>query len=108
MGQAVLERLGYEVTAMTSADEALEVFKANTGTFDLVITDQTMPYKTGVQFSKELLAIKPDLPIILCTGFSKKISEKDIKAIGIRELALKPLEIKKMAEIIRRVLDAGN
>jgi PAS domain S-box-containing protein len=107
MGQAVLERLGYQVTAMNSADEALELFKSKPDDFGLVITDQTMPEMTGMQFSKELLAIRPDIPIILCTGFSKKLSEKDIKAIGIRELAMKPLEIRKMAEIIRRVLD-GN
>ncbi len=108
MGQAVLERLGYQVTARTSADEALEIFRANPDDFDLVITDQTMPDMTGVQFSKELLAIRPDIPIILCTGYSKKLSEKDLKAIGIRELAMKPLEIKTMAAIIRRVLDGSN
>ena len=108
MGQAILERLGYQVTVNTSSVEALEIFRAHPDKFDLLITDQTMPDKTGVQLAKELLKIRPDIPIILCTGFSTKISEKDIKAIGIREFAMKPLEIQKMSEIIRRALDENN
>ena len=63
---------------------------------------------TGMQLAKELLRIRPDMPIVLCTGYSKIISEEDVKAVGIREFAMKPLEMKKMAEIIRRVLDADN
>ena len=108
MGQAVLERLGYQVTVNTSPVKALEAFRAQPDKFDLVITDQTMPDKTGVQLAKELLKIRPDIPIILCTGFSTKISEEDIKAIGIREFVMKPLEIQEMAEIVRRALDKNN
>jgi PAS domain S-box-containing protein len=108
MGQALLERLGYWVTVNTSPEKALEIFRKDPYGFDLLITDQTMPKMTGMQLAKELLRIRPDMPIVLCTGYSKIISEEDVKAVGIREFAMKPLEMKKMAEIIRRVLDADN
>lgn len=107
MAQQMLERLGYSVTVKTSSLEALEVFKAQPDHFALVITDQTMPHMTGADLAKELLRIRPDIPIILCTGFSEVISAEEAKTLGIREFVMKPFATREIAEITRHVLD-GN
>jgi signal transduction histidine kinase/ActR/RegA family two-component response regulator len=108
MGQAMLERLGYSVTVQTSSLEALSTFKNQPNAFDLVITDQTMPGMTGADLAREMLQIRPNLPIILCTGYSNLISEEKAKSLGIKGFALKPLARKDIAGIIRKVLDAGD
>ena len=100
-----LESLGYSVVAKTSAIEALELFKAQKDRFDLVITDMTMPQMTGENLAKELMKIKPDIPVILCTGFSTKIDGKKAMAMGIRAFVLKPISKQKIAGVIRAVLD---
>jgi signal transduction histidine kinase len=102
--QNMLERLGYRVIGKTDPREVLEIFKAQPDAFDLLITDQTMPHLTGGKLAQELLGIRPDLPIILCTGFSEVIHEEDAKALGIREFAMKPLTVRDMADRIRRAL----
>jgi PAS domain S-box-containing protein len=107
MAQQMLERLGYSVVATTSSLEALEVFKAQPDHFALVITDQTMPHMTGADLAKELMRIRPDIPIILCTGFSEVISAEEAKTLGIREFVMKPFATREIAEIARHVLD-GN
>ena len=101
----MLERLGYDVTARISSLEALQTFKNQPEDFDLVITDQTMPGMTGETLARRILQIRPDVPIILCTGYSTVISEQKAKSIGIREFALKPLVKKDVAKLIRKVLD---
>ncbi|MDI6688012.1 MAG: response regulator [Desulfobacterales bacterium] len=105
MFKQMLERLGYEVEAKTSSIEALELFKSRPDRFDIVITDMTMPNMTGNRLAEELMSIRPDIPIIICTGFSKKITEEKAKEIGIRKFILKPLSISGMAKAIREVLD---
>jgi PAS domain S-box-containing protein len=105
MVQGMLEHLGYDVTARTSSVEALEAFRTLPQKFDIIITDQTMPNITGEELAKELLRIRPDIPIILCTGFSEIISEEKAKSIGIREYIMKPILKNKMARTIRQVLD---
>jgi PAS domain S-box-containing protein len=100
-----LAKLGYEVVATTSSVEALHIFHNQPDRFDLVITDQTMPHMTGKQLAKELLHLRPDLPIILCTGFSEMVTPDKTKASGIREYVLKPVTQRDMAESIRRVLN---
>ena len=100
-----LERLGYRVTARTSSLEALELFKKQPDQFDLVITDMTMPKMAGHRFAEEVMKIRPDIPVILCTGFSEQISKEKAKAMGIKAYAMKPLVLRDMANIIRRVLD---
>jgi len=107
IGQKMLTRLGYRVTARTSSAEALEVFRQNPDEFDLVITDMTMPTMTGDVLARKLLAIRPDIPIIACTGYSEKISPEIIQEIGIKELAMKPVVMTDIAQMIRRVLDAA-
>ena len=88
----------------TSSLEALEIFRAQPEKFDLVITDMTMPNMTGVALSGELLRIRPDIPIILCTGFSDKISAEKARAVGIRELLMKPVSTHDLTDAIRKVL----
>ena len=107
MIKQMLEELGYQVTARISSIEALEVFSEHPEKFDLVIADQTMPNLTGSQLSRELLAIRPDIPIILCTGFSEVITEEKAKAEGIRAFVMKPIVRSKFARTIREVLDKG-
>jgi len=105
MGQQMLERLGYKVTAKTSGIEVLEIFRAHPDDFDVVITDQTMPNMTGAELAEELMRIRPDIPIILCTGFSEVISEEKAQSKGIRGFLMKPITTQEMAGTIRRVLD---
>jgi CheY-like chemotaxis protein len=105
MEKQMLERLGYKVTARTSSIETLEAFRAAPDKLDLVITDMTMPNMTGVQLAKKLLEIRPDIPIIICTGFSEKISEDKAKAMGIRGYVMKPVVKSELAKKIREVLD---
>lgn len=101
----MLDRLGYMVVPKTNSIEALETFRKNPEGFDLVITDLTMPKMTGAEFTKELMRLRPDIPIILCTGYSELMGEEEAKAIGIREFFRKPIRAQKMLEKIRSVLD---
>ena len=105
MSTQLLERLGYRVTARTSSREALAKFSAAPQDVDLVITDMTMPQLTGKELAAARLQIRPDLPIILCTGFSEIITEEAAQQVGIKAFTLKPIIMKELAETIRRVLD---
>ena len=105
MGGRILKGLGYAVTTRTSSVEALELFRAKPDEFDLVITDMTMPNMTGDQLAAELMKIRFDIPIILCTGYSKKISARTASDIGIRAFAYKPVVRADLAQTVRRVLD---
>jgi PAS domain S-box-containing protein len=102
--QHMLERIGYRVFAKTRAPEALETFRAQPDAFDLVITDQTMPELTGANLAREVLRIRPDMPVILYTGYSETLDEEEARSIGIRDFALKPLTVRDLAERIRRAL----
>ncbi|MCJ7539742.1 MAG: response regulator [Desulfobacterales bacterium] len=105
VGRYRLERLGYKIEAKTSPVEALEAFNANPDQFDLVITDMSMPQMTGDQLVKEILKTRPDMPTILCTGFSEKIDEDKAKEIGIRQYIEKPINRRDLAFMVRKVLD---
>ena len=104
LGKQMLERLGYKVECKTSSIEALEAFRAKPEDFDLVITDMTMPNMTGEMLARELIGIRPDIPIILCTGFSETTSEEKAKEVGVREFVMKPLEMNLLAKTIRKIL----
>ena len=104
IGKRMLQRLGYRVTAKTSSTEAFELFRQAPDEFDLVVTDMTMPDMTGDILARKLIAIRPDIPIIVCTGYSEKINSDIIREIGIKELALKPVIMKDIAQMIDRVL----
>jgi PAS domain S-box-containing protein len=105
LGENMLAKLGYHVVTRTSPIEAIEAFKANPDKFDLVISDMTMPNMTGDMLAKELMKIRPDIPVIICTGFSEQISADKVKAIGISGFLMKPLTIRELARTVRRVLD---
>ena len=105
IGRRRLERLGYQVEARTDPVEALDLFRADPDQFDLVITDMTMPRITGDNLVKEILKIRPDMPTILCTGFSEKIDEEKAKKIGVREYIDKPFDQGKLSRLVRKVLD---
>ena len=105
MGIEMLESLGYEVTTATNGMKALDLFKKHPHAFDLVITDMTMPQMTGDEMAKEMISVRPDVPVILCTGFSSMITEEKSKALGIRAFLMKPIVMREMADTIRKVLD---
>jgi signal transduction histidine kinase/CheY-like chemotaxis protein len=106
MGKGMLERiLGYSVTAKTDSSEALDLFQKNPSEFDLVITDQTMPNITGIELSVKLLAIRPNLPIILCTGYSSTVDRAKARQVGISEFVSKPFNKYEIAKLLRQVLD---
>jgi PAS domain S-box-containing protein len=101
----MLGQLGYDVTIMTSSVEALERFQGQSGFFDLLITDQTMPGITGIELAHRALHIRSTLPIILYSGFSEDITAEKARAMGIQEFLMKPLALEELARVIRRVLD---
>jgi CheY-like chemotaxis protein len=104
IAKEMLESLAYEVVGTTSPVKALELFTANPEKFDLVITDMAMPKMTGVELAKECMGIRPDIAIILCTGFSEAVTEEEAKAMGIRAFLLKPIFKDKLALTITQVL----
>jgi CheY-like chemotaxis protein len=103
--QSMLSKLGYNVTTFTDSTQALVQFKASPDRFDIVLTDQSMPNLTGLELSKEILKIRNNIPIILCTGYSKFVDEKTAKEAGIRDFCLKPLSKNEIARKIRYHLD---
>ena len=105
MGQ-VLSALGYRVTTVRESRNALRLFRENPESFDLVITDMTMPDMTGAELAREILRFRPSTPVILCTGYSELISEEEALRMGIRRFLMKPLFMGDVAREIRAVLDA--
>ena len=101
----LLEGLGYRVTTHISPEATLAEFRQHPEAFDLVITDMAMPKLTGTQLTHELLTIRPDLPIILCTGFSETVNAEIAKTLGIKEFIMKPVLRNELAKTIRKVLD---
>ncbi|WP_319574887.1 ATP-binding protein [uncultured Desulfobacter sp.] len=101
----MLNRLGYRVTMHTSSLDALECFRENPEAFDLLLTDGTMPGLTGDRLAQEVLAIRPDIPILLCTGFSEKIDRQKAKHLGIKGFLMKPVVKSDMARMVRQILD---
>lgn len=105
MASQILMRLGYRVETRTSSVEALERFRSGPDDFDLIITDMTMPNMAGDRMAVEAMRIRPDIPVIICTGYSKKLSERASADIGIRAIVHKPVVRAELAEAVRRVLD---
>ncbi|WP_306549328.1 PAS domain S-box protein [Desulfobulbus sp.] len=108
MGQSMLERLGYEVTVHASSADALADFQRYPNRFDALITDQTMPGMTGLALARRILHLRPDLPIILCTGYSRLVDEDQVRSCGIRGFVMKPFSIKEVAALLRTVLDTSD
>ncbi len=100
LGKILLDKLGCEVVGLRSSQKALDIFRKDPDSFDLVIADQTMPHLTGYELSKLLLDVRPDLPIIMITGHSDIVDEQKAKAIGIREFLMKPLNLATLAKAL--------
>jgi CheY-like chemotaxis protein len=107
LGIRVLEKFGYNVTGKTSCVEALALFETAPDTFDLVITDMAMPRMIGTKFAEKLIKIRPDIPIIICTGFSDKLDHETAKALGIKDYLHKPILINDLSSKVRNVLDTA-
>ena len=105
MERLMLEKLGYRISAFTNSLEALAAFKSDPGDYDLVISDRGMPNMTGEQLAKELMAIRSELPIILCTGFSNEADEQYARVLGVKGFLMKPVTKADLAAMIRKVLD---
>ena len=105
VGSQILRRLGYRVASATCGEEAIDIFRKNPDRFDLIITDQTMPRINGIELAKQILSIRSDIPIILCTGYSELVSKEKAKKLGIAEFLMKPLFSEELANVVRKVLD---
>ena len=108
IGKNLLEVLGYQVETRTSPNEALEALQAQPDKYDLLITDMTMPKMNGDKLSVEIKKIKPNLPIIICTGFSKTMSREKATEMGINSILMKPLTLVDLAYTVKKVLDGVN
>jgi len=104
-GRSFLKSLGYHVETEIDSVAALAKFTADPAAFDLIITDQTMPEITGLELARSMLSLRPDLPIILCTGYSAALSEKEVYSAGIKKFLAKPLDTRILADAVREVLD---
>ena len=107
IGKQMLERLGYKVDTRTSSIEALNLFKADPHQFDLIITDIVMPNMTGDKLADKMMDIRPDIPIVLCTGYSEKFTRKHASEMGIDTFLMKPLVMRDLAGTVRQALTAN-
>jgi len=105
MYQGTLSRLGYTVTTYNSSEEALEVFRSSPDSFDLIITDQTMPNLSGTELTRKILQIRKKIPVILCTGYSTMVSEEKATEVGVDRFVMKPVSRSDLATVVREVLD---
>lgn len=103
----LLERLGYQANGQTDSRTALALFRSDPGAFDLIISDQTMPNLSGDELAKMVKAVSPDVPVIICSGYSAKLDEEKASLAGISAYLMKPVENRTLAETVRKVLDGG-
>jgi CheY-like chemotaxis protein len=105
IGKRLLDSLGYTTVSVTDPEKALDMVRKDPNKFDLLITDMAMPDMTGDQLVIETLKVRQDMPMIMCTGYSAKISEKDAKDIGVNSYIMKPINKSELAKAVRKVLD---
>lgn len=105
IGKKMFEKLGYEVTAETNPLLALDIFRAHPSRYDLVITDQTMPNLTGVELARQILKIRPNIPVVICSGFTESPEYEEAGRLGINYFLRKPIVMKEFADVVRKVLD---
>ncbi len=105
MMSEMLKTMGYKVESRTSSVEALSLLRTRTTSFDLVITDMAMPNMTGTELAIEIMRINPELPIIICTGYSENINEEKAKILGFKKLIMKPVSIQELSLAVRETLD---
>ena len=105
LGILMLERSGYSVTGKTDSTEALELFRSTPHGFDLVITDMTMPSLLGTELAREMIKIRNDIPVLICTGFSERVDNDTAKGLGIKGYINKPVLMKELTTKVREILD---
>ncbi len=105
LASKILGGLGYHVTAVNSSEQALKLYRERPDSYDLIITDMTMPGMTGDILIERLREIRPNVAVMLCSGYSERISRDKIKALGVRAFAMKPLMVRELAEKVRETLD---
>ncbi|MFW6240538.1 MAG: response regulator, partial [Thermodesulfobacteriota bacterium] len=105
MQRKMLERLGYQVAVAASSPAALTIFRETPDAFDLVVSDLSMPKMTGLQLAGKIYAIRPETPVILCTGYRRNIPENPAERFGIRGVLNKPIRRADLAKMVRSVLD---
>ncbi len=105
MAGQMLEKLGYTVNVLSDSREAFDLFTSAPDAFDLLLTDQTMPDISGMDLAKKVLSLRPDLPVILYTGYSTAVDGNEARQIGIRQFLMKPLSMNVLAEVVRKTLD---
>jgi len=108
MEKVMLEKLGYTVDMCGSSSEGLVFFKENPNSYDLVITDQTMPKLTGTELSKEIHKLRPEIPVLLCTGFSDTVSRENYQSLGISGMIYKPISLSILSMEVNRLLQNRN
>lgn len=101
----MLTRLGYRVAACHGSTEALEIFRRQREAFDVVVSDMSMPRMNGAALSRAILAIRPDTPIILCTGFFADLTVERARAMGVRSVRMQPVSMQTLATSLRAVID---
>ncbi|PIE61972.1 MAG: hypothetical protein CSA29_00565 [Desulfobacterales bacterium] len=102
----ILKRLGYDAISYHDSLSTLERFKHNPNEFDLIVSDMSMPKMTGYRLAKEILATRPDMPIIICTGFSDKLDKEKLAMIGVKGVLMKPVMKSDLAQMVKKVLKA--
>ena len=107
MGKQMLKHLGYRVTVRTNSSDALNTFQSHPYDFDIVISDRTMPRMTGFELAEQIKTIRPDIPIILCTGYSDELEVERAAALGISRMVMKPLGMNELADAVRSALDTA-
>ena len=105
LGKEMLEDYGYDVESVTNPDVALAAFKENHDKFDMVITDYIMPEMTGDRLARKILEIRPDIPVIMCTGFNRSLTSEMVKQAGIKKFITKPLDLEEFVKTIRDIFD---
>ena len=101
---AMLQRLGYQVTGCTSPEEALEMFRSGPRNFDIVVSDLSMPEMSGVDLARELLQIRPGMPILIASGYFGPADNERARSLGLPDLLLKPNTIEKLGQVLHEVI----
>ena len=106
LGRDMLEHLGYQVVTKNNGIDALQEFRERPNHFDVVVTDMTMPEMTGDVLASRVMTLRPDLLMILCTGYSERITEEAAAALGIRGFVMKPVVFRELSLLLREILDS--
>ena len=106
--QQMLTRLGYRVTTSEDSIKALEIFRAQPEAFAVVITDMSMPKMSGVELTRAILAIRPDIPVIVCTGYSAGLTRENALSFGVHDILMKPISMQALATCIRQAIDTDH